>query len=212
MTDEDHPDPPLDLPDAPPTRRRKTVVIDDRIGQNLREHESRRVASYDAGPTWLGKPLEPFSLARRNLFWRLRELDGPVLLWKVEYAKEGLFVNSAIKLLWLMHQPEEAVRALRSVMRDESRIPLILDAINEWAEGNVSPRHDSAACAFAIQVLTEVAEHSAVPEPVPSSRRSGNEPGPSSPRSSRRSSRGPAQACSAKTTSSTGSRSRKSKS
>jgi hypothetical protein len=140
----------LAMPPAPP------IIMDD---ERFEAEEHEREQAFNSEPEWKGKPLQPFAVSRKGLFYQQRLAVGAPDLSDV-LGDTSAFIADAIRILfYCSHHPSEYLH-LRSK-------PLVLQtAIDKWGDEQIKNEADELkASALALRMFndSEVNRSEAIP-------------------------------------------------
>lgn len=149
--------------DAAPTQiAPATVTVDE--GAESQEEESHQ-AAFDASYQWRGKELHPWSIGRESLFYQFRNAVGASDM-DAALVDIDAFLADALRILWLCSHLPSDFRRLRP------HPTLMQEAVEEWAEKNVTKGQHSAATSLALQIFNDAGANIATPSDT--SEESGN--------------------------------------
>lgn len=141
--------------DTPPPETFDDDILDTQIeAAATAERQDATLAAH----TWNGTPLQPFSIRRETLYFRLRAVNDALPLHLVRRHPES-FLHEAMIILWLCFHEPAAWAHLRS---DNARM---MDAVETWAEKNIARHQQSQAIELALQILREGDSTHAIPRP-----------------------------------------------
>jgi len=107
---------------------------------------------------WHGTPLQPFTIRRETLYFRLRALNDSLPIHLVRKHPES-FLQEAIILLWLcLHTPEDW-----NPMRGNAA--LLMEQIESWADQHLTRADQMPAIELALQILSSADSTRAIPRP-----------------------------------------------
>ena len=130
-------------------------VIDQQLADAAAAERQTAVLTTHA---WQGTPLQPFSIRRETLYFRLRTLNDSLPIHLVRKHPES-FLQEAIILLWLcLHTPEDW-----NPMRGNAA--LLMEQIEQWADEHLTRADQMPAIEIALQILSTADSTRAISRP-----------------------------------------------
>jgi hypothetical protein len=133
---------------------------DDIIGQQIAdEAAAERQTAVLSSHQWQGITLQPFSIRRETLYFRLRALNDSLPIHLVRKHPES-FLQEALIILWLcLHTPDHW-NALRG------NAALLMEQIEQWADENIRRADQMPAIELALQILSSADSTQAISRPT----------------------------------------------
>lgn len=144
------------------------VTFTGAVTLDEREAEKDREWAFDAGYSWNGRELLPFSIGREALFSQLRTAVGAPPIHAAVRDFDA-FLADALRLIFICSMTPEQLRPLR---RDAV---VFQEAVESWADANVKPSQRAEAVALGINIYADA--HATEHEPAPSEHRDGESSG-----------------------------------